>query len=115
MRQPSCSGTVFIYSGRPDPEWLVAPGQLRLLRELWERLPPSDTPPRRAPLLGYRGCGVRCASGEEWFAYEGIASLTRRPHRPDHRRDVERRFERQILKSAPPGTIPEAVRSAAKL
>jgi hypothetical protein len=109
MTHPPCTGTAFIYSGRPDPEWPISAERLTTITRLWENLPPSKAPPKRAPPLGYRGCAVRCEWGEEWFAYEGVASLTRRPHGPVYRLDNERHFERTVLESAPPGAIPEAL------
>jgi len=115
MRRARCTGTAFVYSGRPDPEWPITAKQLQVLMRLWKQLPASRIPPARAPPLGYRGCAVRCPSGEEWFAYEGIASLTRRSHRLAFRRDKERHFERKVLESAPPGAIPDTLRIAAKV
>jgi|SRR6516164_5128172 hypothetical protein len=102
-----CRGTAFLYSGRPDPEWTITATQLLRLTKLWKQLPAGGIPPPKAPPLGYRGCAVRCESGEEWFAYQGVASLLRRAHPPEYRVDDKRHFEREVLETAPPGALPE--------
>jgi len=108
MTGARCSGTAFLYSGRPDPQWPIAAKQLQRLTLLWKQLPTHQTPPPAAPALGYRGCAVRSATGERWFAYGGVVSLTGGTHRPEYRLDAKRQFEGYVLATAPPGEIPDA-------
>jgi hypothetical protein len=74
------------------------------LKQLWRQLDAADGPAGRAPSLGYRGVTLECGAGDSWFAYGGTVSRG-----SEHRRDPERRFERELLQSAPAGLIPDAV------
>ena len=106
MTRSGCVVTASLYSGRPDPEWAVEDERLATLRRLWSKLAPSKTAPPPAPPLGYRGCTLRCASGELWFAYDGVATHARADGRTEHRLDSGRRFEIALLETAPPGLLP---------
>jgi hypothetical protein len=106
MREASCTATAFIYSGRPDPEWEIDDENLETLKHIWQELPPSKSAPPSPPPLGYRGAGIRCSSGEKWFAYSRIVTFTRRASRPRHRLDHERRFEQTLLATAPLNALP---------
>ena len=100
-----CTGTALIFSGRPDPEWPVSADARKRLQAIWLRLEPAAAAPA-APPLGYRGCALRCPSGAEWFACGGVVSYTFATREVERRRDPERRFERQLLSTAPEGTLP---------
>lgn len=102
-----CVGTVEIYSGRPDPEWPLRGRQVAMLSRVWARLPPGSSTPPSPPALGYRGCAVRCASGEEWFAYGGLVTLTQAGVVVQRRDDSRRRFEKALLGTAPKGVLPK--------
>jgi hypothetical protein len=102
-----CVGTAGIFSGRPDPEWPLSDRQVAMLSRVWAQLPPGQSAPPRAPALGYRGCAVRCASGEEWFAYGGLVTLTHTGVVVQRRDDSRRRFEKTLLGTAPKGVVPE--------
>ena len=99
-----CRATASIFSGRPDPQWSVPASTANRLKRLWRQLDAAEGPAGRAPALGYRGVTLECAAGDSWFAYGGTVSRGR-----EHRRDPERRFERELLQSAPAGLIPAAV------
>ena len=102
-----CIGRAEIYSGRPDPEWPLSDRQMAMLRRVWAQLPPGRSPAPRPPALGYRGCAVRCPSGEEWFAFGGLVTLTHTGVVVERRDDSRRRFEKGLLGTAPKGVVPE--------
>ena len=94
-----------MFSGRPDPVWTITERQRASLIRLWTRLGPTRERQPTAPSLGYRGAELACPSGERWFAYGGVASLT--VNRIEElRADPKRAFERAILETAPRGMVP---------
>ena len=103
-----CTGTALVFSGRPDPEWPVDRDQAARLRALWLTMTAAASVPPSAPALGYRGCALRCATGEEWLAYGGSVSLTSASG-SDRRGDPERQFERLLLATAPRGMLPSVL------
>ena len=103
-RVRECWATAAIFSGRRDPQWKMPARAVQRLEQLWRQLDAEESAPARAPALGYRGVTVECSAGDTWFAYGGTVSRG-----DEHRRDPERRFERELLRSAPAGLIPPAV------
>jgi len=111
MTPDRCVATVLVHSGRPDPHWQIEGERLEMIKKLWARLPPSSTPPPRAPLLGYRGCAVHCMSGEQWFGYEGVVAFKGGVTAPaGYRLDPERLFEKAVLETAPVDALPKQFR-----
>ncbi|MEP6600634.1 MAG: hypothetical protein ABJB49_02340 [Nitrospirota bacterium] len=102
-----CVGTALIYSGRPDPEWHISDRPVASLIRVWSELPPGASNPPRAPALGYRGCAMRCASGDKWFAYGGAVTVVRGSGPFERRSDTGRRFEKALLRTAPKGVLPK--------
>jgi hypothetical protein len=98
--------TASLYSGRPDPEWAIDEAPLEALRRIWDGLAARATGPPQPPPLGYRGCSLRCASGDLWLAYGGVATHRRGNRPPEHRSDRGRRFEKALLETAPAGVLP---------
>jgi hypothetical protein len=90
-----------VFSGRPDPTWEVDEALGERLAELWADLEPTAHAPPAAPPLGYRGVFLRDPSGREWHAAEGVVTLEN-----ERRLDPDRRFEGELLASAPPGVVP---------
>jgi hypothetical protein len=102
--QRRCVATATVFSGRPDPEWQVRATTVRDLEKLWDQLEVSGSRPAAPAPLGYRGCTLDCGTDARWFAYRGTVSKG-----GEHRSDPQRRFERALLRCAPPGLIPQAV------
>jgi hypothetical protein len=100
-----CTGTAFVFSGRPDPEWQVPSDALTRLQAIWSSLTPGASAPPSAPALGYRGCALRCPPNE-WLAYGGVVTNTAASGAVDRRSDPERTFERMLLSTAPTGVLP---------
>jgi hypothetical protein len=101
-----CTGTAFVFSGRPDPEWPVPADARARLQEIWSALTAGAPALPAAPPLGYRGCALRCPPGGEWLAYGGVVAHTAASGAVDRRSDRERAFERLLLSTAPGGTLP---------
>jgi hypothetical protein len=95
----------FVFSGRPDPTWPIAPELARELKAIWDTLPPWEAPLPSPPSLGYRGCFVRDPAGRTWTAFQEAVTLSANGV-SETRRDDDRRFERIVLGSAPEGTLP---------
>jgi hypothetical protein len=108
-RVSGCVATASLFAGRPDPEWMIDDAQLDTLLGIWRGLAASAAGPPAPPPLGYRGCALRCANGDEWHAYGGVATQGRGNRPPEHRTDVGRRFERALLATAPAGALPDGL------
>jgi hypothetical protein len=66
-----------VFSGRPDPTWVISPEQMEVLAALVDTLTPSVPAPRdEAGGLGYRGFSVEHlthpALGDSLLAVQGI-------------------------------------------
>ena len=101
-----CTGTALVFSGRPDPEWPVSEDARKQLQAIWSELKPASSGPPQAPPLGYRGCALRCASGDEWQAYAGVVTYSAASGAVNRRSDPERSFERMLLSTAPRDSLP---------
>jgi hypothetical protein len=101
-------GGVSIFSGRPDPTWQVEKAVAQKLVDLWGLLEPFRGKCPSAPPLGYRGCFLRSATGQEWIAYRGVVTLkTDVGYEP--RIDKDGKFEKLLLSSAPEGVLPTSL------
>jgi hypothetical protein len=100
------TGGALLFSGRPDPTWIVGRRNFKELETLWATLSPWSGPLTSASPLGYRGCFVRCPEMREWFAYGGVVTL-KTGGQPESRQDKNRNFERLVLASAPKKLLPE--------
>ena len=100
-----------IFSGRPDPVWMLDEDVAKRLLALWDSMPQYVGSVVTAPPLGYRGCFMQASSGSEWFAFRGVVSL-KTPTENIQRRDDDRQFEKEILKAAPTGMIPSQILDA---
>ena len=76
---------------------------------LWDSLTPASERALVTPApLGYRGCFVK-VDDVQWECYRGVGKLVR-PGVPDQFRfDPDRRLEWWIVRSAPPGVLPDNV------
>lgn len=104
-QMPECQAEALVFSGRPNPTWTVAEGVVKKLEEIWRSLAPAlpEMPP--PPPLGYRGCLLRCGPDLEWLAYKGTV-MRKTGTKREYRQDADREFEKLLLGSAPPGSLP---------
>jgi hypothetical protein len=92
---------VFLFSGRPDPEWNLEPVTVAELMAVWHALDRSPVEPlNQTRLLGYGGCFVRNSQGGLWTAFERVVTLESLGHK-ESRSDPAKKFEMRILASAP--------------
>jgi hypothetical protein len=94
-----------VFSGRPDPAWVVPGSTVQELLDLWARLPSRPDPGPDPLPLGYRGCLLRAPDGRTWRSYGGTVTLSE-GNLEQVREDADHRFERLLLATAPPGTLP---------
>lgn len=104
-RRSRCIGGALIFSGRADPTWPVNDVAVAELRKTWDLLAPTQGAVPAASLLGYRGCFLRLPSGLEWTAHKGVVTL-KTDDQIESRRDVDRKFEKMLLETAPEGVLP---------
>lgn len=103
-----CTARAFIFSGRPDPTWVVGEQQALRLEAIWKQLAPSDAPAPPRPVLGYRGISMMCETNEEYIAVSGYVRR-KAGSAVEWKKDDERFFERLLLSTAPEGLIPEGI------
>src|SRR4249919_2607412 len=102
-RSSEWTAELLAFSGRPNPTWQVPPDVASRLERSWERLSDAeDLSEGQHPVLGYRGCALVAPDGRRWLALRGIVSL----QGDGSRRDPGRRWEWELLASAPAGTVP---------
>lgn len=101
-------GTALVHSGRPDPVWDLSAHDAAALDRRWSTLAPHAGAVPTPPGLGYRGCVLR-GPGREWRAYGGVVTLQTSAGTAEARADPVRAFERALLATAPPGTVPAMV------
>jgi len=105
-RSSEWTAELLAFSGRPDPTWGVPLEVASRLERSWEQLSEAeDRSDDRHPVLGYRGCVLVAPDGRRWLASGGIVSL----RGGASRHDPGRMWERELLASAPAGTVPPFV------
>ena len=101
----------FIWSGSRDPEWAVTAADAKAAITAWEGLPIAERWTRAPSRLGYRGCWLREHEAGRWTVEADKVLMTGPAGGPvmQVRHDPARTFERMILATAPPGTLPLSV------
>jgi len=85
-----------IFSGRPNPRWLLSEAETARLTRLLRTLESATGEPPDPPGLGYRGFRLHDSNGSAWSAYRGFV------HSPDGLlADPDRRVERFLLEHLP--------------
>ena len=107
-RSNSWRASALVFSGRQSPTWPLANAQALALIGIWNGLPATDAAMPNAPALGYRGSILDDGTGREWRVHAGVVVSTSGAD-IETRSDAERRFERALLATAPPGTIPPGI------
>ena len=97
-------GGISLFTGRPNPKWVIMQGIIHRFLSIWDALEPWEAEPPTPPPGGYRGCFLRAAD-REWYVYLDFVVLKSARGR-EFRRDRQRAFERLLLSSAPAGMIP---------
>jgi hypothetical protein len=100
-----CTARAFVFSGRPDPEWLIQEQQIQRLETLWNQLPPCLASTSSQSGLGYRGVSMVCTNNEEYIAFGGYVKK-KISNSVELKKDTERLFEKLLLSTAPQGLFP---------
>ena len=93
-----CIASAVIFSGRPDPTWEVDDIIVKKLEEIWIKLTECRDKLPSVPLLGYRGCFIRCKNNVEWHVYGCVVTLND-GKKSKSRVDKDKKFERLLLSS----------------
>jgi hypothetical protein len=96
---------MLLFSGRPDPEWPVPDDQVTRLADIWAALTPIASGSAPTPKLGYRGVELHEDDDTSYLAVAGLVTKSR-AGAAETRTDPGRVFERALIASAPPGTVP---------
>jgi hypothetical protein len=106
-----CMASALLPGDAPPPQWALTQDQRNHLVDLWRASPlvPSSPDPRQLPqgqAADYRGAAILCPSGDGWFAYRSVVMCKNPGFAPEYRTDIDRRFERALLQTAPAGLLP---------
>ena len=84
--------------------WEVDDIIVKKLEEIWIKLTECRDKLPSVPLLGYRGCFIRCKNNVEWHVYGCVVTLN--DGKKSKSRINHKKFERLLLSSAPKGLLP---------
>jgi len=101
----AATARMLLFSGRPDPEWPVPDDHVTRLGDIWATLTPIAPRSAPPPKLGYRGVELQVEDGASYLAVAGHVTKSQAGAR-ETRADAGRVFERALIGSAPPGTVP---------
>jgi hypothetical protein len=100
---------VLVFSGRPNPEWKLSEEKFTTILSLFDSLESITGSFQSESILGYSGCYVKSSDGALQFnVYNGKAELTFGANKR-LKADKERTLEKEIIGTAPGGTIPKGV------
>lgn len=92
--------TAFLFSGRPNPEWLLTEWQQKNWMQLWQQAPLSNTEVKQPSALGYSGCRLYHNEHSYWQAYNGCVSFFE-DGKVFSKEDDKEQLEQFLLNTAP--------------
>ena len=104
-RRPPRTARLLTSQGRPGPAWPLDAATCRALLEIWRTIGSGHHRPTPGPPAGYRGVLIETFAGATWVVSGGLVTC-RSVALTETRHDPDRRFERQVLASAPAGALP---------
>ena len=91
-----------------NPIWFVEKNKTKKLLELWNSLKTIvEAPKNKSAYLGYKGASLKAGESTEWHILGNVVTL-KNNNQIETRIDRNRRFEKELLKTAPSGIIPDA-------
>jgi hypothetical protein len=91
-----------------NPVWKVEKGKAEKLLGLWDTLKTIVEAPKNKPAyLGYKGTFLKADDCTEWNTFGNIVTL-KNNNQIETRLDRNRKFEKELLRTAPSGMIPDA-------
>ena len=92
-----------------NPIWQVEKSKAEKLLGLWDSLKTIvEAPKNKSAYLGYKGTSLRADENIEWYSFGNTVTL-KNNNQIETRFDRNRKFEKELLKSAPTGKIPDAL------
>jgi len=91
--------TVYLYSGRSNPEWEWKKPDHDKLLLLFQHCKPVAQTGEQHFVLGYSGCGLTIKDAR-WHVWKGLLSITRKGETLCYE-DKDRLIEKLILRTAP--------------
>jgi hypothetical protein len=91
---------VFLFSGRPNPEWELSPALYDQWKVLWEKASLTDKETERPSILGYTGCRLQLSGSGYWLVYNGRVTFYNDTVKIS-KEDTERKMEFFLLHTAP--------------
>lgn len=72
---PDWTAEAFVFSGRPNPQWIITEKQAADWISLWEQAAPSGKELQLPSRLGYTGCRLQYNKHSHWLMYNGCVSF----------------------------------------
>ncbi len=94
------TASVLLFSGRPNPEWVLTELQQKEWMQLWQQAPLSNTDVEEPSILGYTGCKLYFNEHSHWQLYNGCVSFFEYGKITSKKED-EKRMELFLLNTAP--------------
>jgi hypothetical protein len=92
-----------------NPVWKVEKSKAKKFLQLWDSLKTIvEAPKNKSAYLGYKGTSLKAEESVEWYTFGNIVTL-KNNNQIETRFDRNRKFEKELLKSAPTGKIPDAL------
>jgi hypothetical protein len=67
--------TVFLFSGRPNPQWILTEEQTAVWMQLWNDAALTEHTVQLPLKLGYKGCRVQKNKHSYWLIYKSCVSF----------------------------------------
>lgn len=91
------------------PVWKLEKSKAKRLLELWDSLKTIvEAPKDKSAYLGYKGTSLKADEKTEWHTFGSVVTF-KNNNQIETRFDRNRKFEKELLKSAPSGKIPDAL------
>ena len=94
-----------LFSGRPNPTWIIPATVVIQLLDRWAGLPLHHGPTPEPPRLGPQGYVLHAPDGRIWQSYADVVTLDD-GHYKQARDDLGHQFEQLLITAAPDGTVP---------
>jgi hypothetical protein len=91
-----------------NPVWKIETGKTKKLLDLWNNLKTVvEAPKNKSAYLGYKGTSLIADERTEWHIFGNVVTF-KNDNQIETRFDRNRKFEKELLKTAPSGMIPDA-------
>jgi hypothetical protein len=89
----------FVFSGRPDPEWVLTEKQAHDWMNLWHAAPSSGKKVQLPSRLGYTGCRLQLNEHSYWMLSDGCVTFYNNSQ-VISKKDADNKMEFFLLNSA---------------